>query len=102
MQIFTLQGNSEKPSHFQKLRITHIMRNFTLMIERVWKIIKYEFTFLYEWNSFSDLKEGLKSLINSYNKVRPHEALGYQTSYEVYRNRCFPKKGYSKEKTEVD
>ena len=24
-------------------------------VERVWKTIKYEFTFLYEWNSFSDL-----------------------------------------------
>ena len=45
--------------------------------------IKYEFTFLYEWNSFSDLKEGLESFINSYNKVRPHESLGYQTPDEV-------------------
>ena len=55
----------------------------------------------YEWKSFSALKEGLNSFIESYNKVRPHEALGYQTPYEVYRNGCFPKKGYSKEKTEV-
>ena len=61
----------------------------------------YEFTFLYEWNSFSDLKEGLESFINSYNKVRPHVALGYQAPYEVYRNGCFPEGGYSKEKTEV-
>ena len=90
-----------KPSHFQNLRIRLLMRNFTLRVERVWKIIKYEFTFLYEWNSFSDLKEGLKSFINSYNKVRPHESLGYQTPYEVYRNGCFPAEGYSKEKTEV-
>ena len=70
-------------------------------VERVRKTIKYEFTFLYEWNSFSDLKEGLKSFINSYNKVRPHESLEYQTPYEVYRNGCFPEEGYSKEKTEV-
>ena len=77
------------------------MRNFTLRVERVWKTIKYEFTFIYEWNSFSDLKEGLESFINSYKKVIPHESLGYQTPYEVYRNRCFPEEGYSKEKTEV-
>ena len=77
------------------------MRNFVFESERVWKTIKYEFTLLYEWKSFSALKEGLNSFIESYNKVRPHEALGYQTPYEVYRNGCFPKKGYSKEKTEV-
>ena len=59
-------------------------------MERVWKAIKFEFTFHYELNSFSELKEGLASLIESYNKVRPHEALGYQTTYEDYRNGCFP------------
>ncbi|MGN0830360.1 MAG: IS3 family transposase [Candidatus Ornithospirochaeta sp.] len=72
-----------------------------IRVERTWKTIKYEFIFLYDWDSFTDLKEGLTSFIDSYNKVRPHEALGYQTPYEVYRNGCFPVKGDSKEKIEV-
>ena len=72
MQIFTLQSNSEKPSHFQKLRIIPVMRNFALRVERTWKTIKYEFIFLYDWDYFTDLKEGLTAFIDSYNKVRPH------------------------------
>ena len=77
------------------------MRNFALRVERTWKTIKYEFIFLYDWDYFTDLKEGLTAFIDSYNKVRPHQALGYQTPYEVYRNVSFPVMGDSKEKTEV-
>lgn len=70
-------------------------------VERTWKTIKYEFVFLYDWESYTELKDGLSSFIDSYNKVRPHEALGYQTPYEVYSKGCFPVMGDSKEKTEV-
>ena len=72
-----------------------------IRVERTWKTIKYEFIFLYDWKCFKDLKEGLASFIDSYNKKRSHEALGYQTPYEVYSNGCFPRMGDSQKKTEV-
>ena len=70
MQIFTLQGNSEKPSHFQKLRITHIMRNFTLRVERTWRTLKYEWVFLREYGSIEEMEGSLGEFVEFFNSRR--------------------------------
>jgi len=69
-------------------------------VERVWKTVKYEFVFLHEWSSITDLGRGLQKFIDSYNMQRPHEALAYRTPDEVYREGCF-QAGDSSEETEV-
>ena len=38
----------------------------------------------------ADLEKGLEKFVNDFNSQRPHEALGYQTPDEVYKNGCFP------------
>lgn len=58
--------------------------------ERFWKTVKYEFVFLNEWDSITDLGEGLEGFIRQYNEERPHEALGYRTPDAVYKEGCFP------------
>lgn len=61
-----------------------------IRVERTWKTVKYEFVFLNEWFSIHQLEEGLETFIKAFNRERPHEALGYQTPDEVYKNGCFP------------
>ena len=61
-----------------------------IRVERTWKTVKYEFVFLHEWSSIGQLGKGLGIFIDSFNSKRPHEALGYRTPDEVYRNGCFP------------
>lgn len=64
-----------------------------MRVERTWKTVKYEFVFLYEWSSKGQLEKGLDGFIKTFNKERPHEALGYQTPDEVYERGCFPVEG---------
>ena len=94
--------NTDCGSQFQSKEFIETLKGYGVEISndgvgRTWKTIKY----LYDWKCFKDLKEGLTSFIDSYNKERLHEALGYQTPYEVYSNGCFPTMGDSQEKTEV-
>ena len=90
MQIFTLQSNSEKPSHFQKLRITQIMRNFALFVERTWRTLKYEWLFLKDYHEFDELEQSLNEFVYYFNRKRIHQSLDYQTPDEVYKQGTFP------------
>ena len=90
MQIFTLQSNSEKPSHFQKLRITHIMRSFALFVERTWRTLKYEWLFLKDYHEFDELEQSLNEFVYYFNHKRIHQSLDYQTPDEVYKQGTFP------------
>ena len=90
MQIFTLQSNSEKPSHFQKLRIRLLMRSFALYVERTWRTLKYEWIFLREYQDYDQLKRGLQEFVDFFNYERIHQGLGYQTPDEVYEQGTFP------------
>ena len=90
MQIFTLQSNSEKPSHFQKLRITQIMRNFALFVERTWRTLKYEWVFLRDYQDYDQLERGLQEFVDFFNHERIHQGLDYKTPDEVYEQGTFP------------
>ena len=90
MQIFTLQSNSEKPSHFQKLRITQIMRSFALFVERTWRTLKYEWVFLREYGSIEELEGSLGEFVEFFNSRRIHQGLDYMTPDEVYRQGTSP------------
>ena len=54
-------------------------------IERLWRSFKYEGSYLYKWNSVAELKQNIPQWVDWYNCQRPHQALGYQTPLEKYR-----------------
>lgn len=59
-------------------------------IERLWRSLKYEDVFIHDYQSVSELKEGLGKYIQFYNTGRIHEGLNYRTPEEVYYEGCRP------------
>ena len=57
-----------------------------VMIERLWRTVKYEDIYLKEYISGVDLQKGLKSYFQYYTSVRRHSSLDRQTPAEVYRS----------------
>jgi putative transposase len=53
-------------------------------IERLWRTVKYEEVYLKEYADADELYQGLKSYFLFYNHERPHQALDYQTPYQLY------------------
>lgn len=57
-----------------------------IYIERFWRSLKYEDIYLKDYQSLSDLRDGLKNYFEFYNNRRGHQSLGYKTPAEVYFN----------------
>jgi len=57
-----------------------------IMIERLWRSVKYEEIYLKEYASVMELKQSLKRYFNFYNNERSHQSLNGMTPGEVYRN----------------
>ena len=57
-----------------------------IMIERLWRSLKYEEVYLKDYASVQDAVDGLKRYFHFYNHERIHQALGYQTPVDVYTN----------------
>lgn len=57
-----------------------------VMIERLWKTVKYEDIYLKEYTSGTDLYKGLKSYFHYYTSVRKHSSLDRQVPIAVYRS----------------
>ncbi|MFB0564054.1 MAG: IS3 family transposase [Candidatus Aminicenantaceae bacterium] len=55
-----------------------------IFVERLWRTIKYEEVYLYDYRSVSEAKERLAFYFDFYNNERPHESLEYRTPQEVY------------------
>ena len=55
-----------------------------IMIERFWKSIKYEYIYLNEITTGTELWTGLNDYFNFYNNERLHQSLKYKTPYEFY------------------
>lgn len=58
-----------------------------VLIERLWRTVKYEEIYLKEYASGADCQEGLRRYFGYYNHERPHQGLGNQTPWSVYRGR---------------
>lgn len=55
-----------------------------IFIERLWRSVKYDDIYLKEYETVTDLWRGLRRYFDFHNYEKPHQALNYQTPYEVY------------------
>ncbi len=63
-----------------------------VMIERLWRTVKYENIYLKEYTTGTDCHEGLSAYFNYYCHERPHQGLANRTPWETYRgNRRTPR-----------
>jgi putative transposase len=58
-----------------------------IMIERLWRSVKYEHLYLHEHETGTEVQAGLSAYFQLYNYQRPHQTLGYRTPAEVYGGR---------------
>jgi len=55
-----------------------------IMIERLWRTVKYEEIYLKEYKNVSELKAALKIYFHFYNYERPHKSLGGKSPADIY------------------
>ena len=55
-----------------------------IMIERLWRSLKYEDIYIKHYETVSDLKKGLTAYFDVYNHDRLHQSLDYKTPHEVF------------------
>lgn len=63
-----------------------------VMIERLWRSLKYECIYMHAFETGSEAREGIRKWIRLYNEERPHSSLDDRTPKEAYWN--LPKAGY--------
>ncbi len=61
-----------------------------IFIERLWRTVKYEYLYLHAFEGGTELRAGLRSWVQWYNRQRPHQGLEYQTPDEVYNGERLP------------
>ena len=64
-----------------------------IMIERLWRSLKYECIYLHAFETGSEVRQGLKHWIDFYNIDRPHSKLDDRTPNEAFYNKSLP--GYA-------
>jgi putative transposase len=55
-----------------------------IFVERLWRSVKYECTYLQQFETVATLRETLKKYFLFYNRERFHQSLNYKTPEEVY------------------
>lgn len=58
-----------------------------IMIERLWRTVKYEEVYLKSYDSVCDCRESLDEYIRYYNESRPHSSLRNKTPFQVYHEK---------------
>lgn len=48
-----------------------------IFVERLWRSVKYECIYRWEWETIREVRQGLKMYFGFYNYERPHDGLGY-------------------------
>ena len=57
-----------------------------IMIERLWRSVKYEEVYIKDYETVDELVKALRSYFDFYNNERPHSTLKGKTPAEVYKN----------------
>jgi len=55
-----------------------------IMVERLWRTVKYEEIYLRDYENVAELKKALKVYFEFYNNDRPHQTFGGRTPSEIY------------------
>jgi putative transposase len=55
-----------------------------VIIERLWRSLKYEDIYIHDYEDPRALREGMGKYFNFYNHQRPHQSLGYETPASTY------------------
>jgi len=63
-----------------------------IMIERLWRSLKYECIYLHAFKTGSEVKKGIDKWMRQYNEERPHSSLDDRTPDEAYWK--LPRAGY--------
>jgi putative transposase len=58
-----------------------------VFIERLWRSLKYEEVYLHDYATMAEARRGIGNYLTFYNTERPHQALEYQTPFEVHFGR---------------
>lgn len=61
-----------------------------IMIERLWRTVKYDDIYLKDYQTTEQLLAGLRTFFDYYNNERPHTSLDDRTPAEVYFGRDVP------------
>lgn len=90
--------NTDQGSQFTSKAFTQVLKDHgikismdgkgraidNIMIERLWRSVKYEEIYLKEYSDVDDLKKSLSAYFHFYNHERPHQTFGGATPAEVY------------------
>ena len=58
-----------------------------IMVERLWRTVKYEDIYIKDYETVEDLIAGLRKYFSYYNHERSHQSLGDKTPAEIYWDR---------------
>lgn len=61
-----------------------------IMIERLWRSVKYEEVYLKDYESVADARSGLRQYFRFYNGERLHQSLGYRTPQAIHNGQRTP------------
>ena len=56
----------------------------SIFVERLWRSVKYEEVYLKAYQNGTEAREGIDAYLDFYNRERPHQALGYRTTGQVF------------------
>ena len=90
--------NTDQGSQFTSLDFVQVLQNAgvrismdgkgrwmdNVMIERLWRSLKYECVYLHAFEGGSEARKGIGEWIRYYNERRPHSSLDGRTPDEVY------------------
>ncbi len=103
--------NTDQGSQFTSLVFTQVLKDAgvkismdgrgrwmdNVMIERLWRSLKYECVYLQAFETGSQARTGIGGWIDYYNTSRPHSVFGGRTPEEVYTGRDAPSSGHAPE-----
>jgi len=90
--------NTDQGSQFTSANFTDVLNEHSIkismdgkgrwidnvIVERLWRSVKYEEVYLKAYDTVRHARESLKSYFAFYNSKRKHQSLDYQTPDEVY------------------